>query len=384
MSSYEEIIPRKKYRLYIELGIDGKGKRDRRTRTVEASGPREAEKLLKQFENEVKDTMHLENVKVTFTSFADRWLKNFAEQNLNVATVEKYESALNCINENLGKRKIRDIQTFHIVQFFNEEKAAGRGSFDAKFKTLKSIFKYAVKWKVIAKDMNPMDDVEKPKEQKMRTEKEQFYKVTEIPSLLTAFETLEPHQQLICKLALFGGLRRGEIVGIALDVINWDDNQIHISRSLQITKKGGLQLKSTKTEEERTITLPKPLMDELKSFNDHQQLIRDDMGNLYNQFIDENGEKVDMLFANPDGKPYRPDAITRFWGRFMHRNEDLRNVNFHGLRHSSASYLLSQGVNIKVIQIRLGHKDIKTTLNMYSHVTQEDDSAATQAFDKLF
>lgn len=384
MSSYEEIIPRKKYRLYIELGIDGKGRRERRTRTVEASGPREAERLLRKFEAEVKETMHLEKENVTFASFADRWLKNFAEPSLNVSTVEKYESALKCINNHLGKRKVRDIQTFHIVQFFNEEKAAGRGSFDAKFKTLKSIFKYAVKWKVIARDMNPMDDVSKPKEQKMRAEKEQFYKASEIPALLAAFETLELHQQLICKLALFGGLRRGEIVGIALDAIDWEANQIHISRSLQITKRGGLLLKSTKTEEERTITLPKALMNELKAFNDHQQLIREEMGNLYQSFIDENGEMVDMLFANPDGKPYRPDAITRFWGRFMHRQQELRHVNFHGLRHSSASFLLSQGVNIKIIQIRLGHKDIKTTLNMYSHVTQEDDSAATQAFDKLF
>ncbi len=383
MSSYEEIIPRKKYKLYVELGTDGKGKRIRKTKTVVANGPRKAEELLREFENEVRQMMHLEDDNPTFAAFADRWFKNYAETELSASTVEKYEIALTDLNDYFGRKKIRDIQTFQIVKFFNEEKELNRGSQDAKYKTLKSIFKYATKWKVIAKERNPMDDVQKPKEGKMRTEKEQFYTAAEFPVLLEAFKKLEPHQQIICKLALFAGLRRGEIAGIATDVIDWDNNKIHIHRSLQFTKREGLKLKRTKTEDERTITLPEKFMDELKMFYEQQEVIRQEMGTLYKPFVDHDGKKVDMLFAHPNGTPYQPHAITRFWGRFLARSE-LRAVNFHGLRHSSASYLLSQGVNMKLIQKRLGHKDIKTTMNMYSHVTEEDDAAATDTFNRLF
>jgi integrase len=383
MSSVEEVIPRKKYRLYVELGSDIKGNRIRKTRTVEANGPRKAEELLKQFENEMRETLHLEDENPTFKSFVIRWIKHYAEPNLNISTVEKYEMALSYLNDYFGKKKLRDIQTFHVVSFFNEERKSGRGSLDAKYKTLNSIFKYAVKWKVINKESNPMSEVGKPKEPKMRTEMEQFYSAAEIPTVLEAIDKLEPHQRIICKLAIFGGLRRGEILGITLNSINWEKNQIHISHSLQVTKKEGLKLKSTKTEDERTITLPKALMEEIKIFLDDQQRIHLEMGNLYSAFKDMNGNKIEVLFVKPDGKPYRPDSITQFWVRFIKRTK-LKNVNFHGLRHSSASYLLSQGVNIKLIQKRLGHKDIKTTLNMYSHITLEDDSAATEAFDKLF
>ncbi|WP_144511521.1 site-specific integrase [Bacillus sp. FJAT-22090] len=383
MSSIEELIPKKKYRLYVELGSDIKGKRIRKTRVVEANGPRKAEELLKQFENEMRATIHLNDENATFATFAGRWLLHFAEPYLDVATFEKYQMVLPHISAYFEKKKIREIQTFHVVEFFNNERKIGRGSLDAKYKTLKSIFKHAVKWQVIPKESNPMNEVEKPKEQKMRTEKEQFYTAAEIPGLLKLIETLQPHQRIICKLAIFGGLRRGEILGITKEAINWDKNQIHISHSLQVTKKEGLKLKSTKTEDERTVTLPLALMEEIKQFNEHECIIREEMGNLYVSFKNEAGKVVELLFVNPDGKPYRPDSVTQFWLRFRQRTK-LRDVNFHGLRHSSASYLLSQGVNIKLIQMRLGHKDIKTTLNMYSHVTMEDDSAATEAFDKLF
>lgn len=383
MSSFEELIPRKKYRLYVELGNDIRGNRIRKTRTVEANGPRKADELLKQFENEIRASLHLEDENATFSTFATRWLKHFAEPNLNVSTIEKYERSLRLLNDYFGKRKIRDIQTFHIVQFFNDEITAGRGSLDAKYKTLKSIFKYAVKWKVISKESNPMSEVGKPKEKRMRTEKEQFFTAAEIPTLLESINALEVHQRIICKLAIFGGLRRGEILGITTNSINWKTNQIHISHSLQVTKKEGIKLKNTKTDEERTITIPAALMEELRLYNNHQKNIQEEMGNLYSPFKKENDQVVELLFVDPTGKPYRPDSITQFWVRFIKRS-GLRQVNFHGLRHSSASYLLSQGVNIKLIQKRLGHKDIKTTLNMYSHVTLEDDSAATEAFDKLF
>lgn len=73
-----------------------------------------------------------------------------------------------------------------------------------------------------------MDNVEKPKDKKMRTEKEKFLTAKESPLLLEAFEKLVPRQCIICNFALFGGLRRGEIAGIASDVINFETNQIHI------------------------------------------------------------------------------------------------------------------------------------------------------------
>ncbi|PUB17944.1 site-specific integrase [Paenisporosarcina sp. OV554] len=89
-----------------------------------------------------------------------------------------------------------------------------------------------------------------------------------------------------------------------------------------------------------------------------------------------------MLFVSDEyGNPFQPNAYTRFWGRFMKRT-DIKKIRLHDLRHSSASTMLSEGVNMKVIQKRLGHKNIKTTLNTYSHVSTEEDQKAADVFGK--
>ncbi|WP_440898068.1 site-specific integrase [Amphibacillus sp. Q70] len=196
-------------------------------------------------------------------------------------------------------------------------------------------------------------------------------------------------QQLMVLLALTGGLRRGEIAGIASDVCNFDNNSILIKRSLQYSKANGLRLKGTKTEDTRTVILSQKLMQRLQNLYTIKVAFRNSMGNLWEGFKDVNGKEVLLLFSNEYGKPYRPDSITQFWDRFTTRNKDeLRKIRFHDLRHSSATYILSEGtkegLNMKTVQKRLGHKNIKTTLNLYSHVTDQDDEATGKLFDDLF
>ncbi|GAA0444827.1 MAG: tyrosine-type recombinase/integrase [Bacillota bacterium] len=109
-----------------------------------------------------------------------------------------------------------------------------------------------------------------------------------------------------------------------------------------------------------------------------------EMANLWKGFKDVNGQEVFLLFSDEYGIPHRPDTLTQFWNRFVNKHEnELRRVRFHDLRHSSASLILSEGVNVKVVQKRLGHKNIQTTLNLYSHITEEDDKKASDIFDKF-
>src|SRR5690625_7422566 len=97
--------------------------------------------------------------------------------------------------------------------------------------------------------------------------------------------------------------------------------------------------------------------------------VKDEMGNLWKGFKVEEDKEVHLLFSDKSGYPYRPDTITQLWGRFSKRNkEKLSKIRFHDLRHSSATYILSEGtkegLNMKTVQRRFGHKDIKTTMNL--------------------
>ncbi|WP_429702934.1 tyrosine-type recombinase/integrase [Bacillus paralicheniformis] len=102
----------------------------------------------------------------------------------------------------------------------------------------------------------------------------------------------------------------------------------------------------------------------------------------YKGFKHENGKPIDLLFGHIEGSPFSPRSVTQFWNRIVKRYK-LKKIAFHDLQPSAASYLLSQGFSMKVIQERLGHKDISTTMNLYTHITKELDQDAGNAFLKV-
>lgn len=382
MAHVEELIRNQKYKLVVEVG---EVNRKRRTRTVEATGIRQARELLREFQNELDEIAHLDASDPTFVGFVNLWIENYAEPELDVATLESYEGHLTFINKYFKDMKLKEVKAFHITGFYNAERRAKRGSLPEKHKVLTSIFKHAVLWQIIDEKHNPINNIPTPKYGKEQAK--DHYRKEEIPTLFELLETLEERQQLIVKLALFGGLRRGEIAGITKDVLDFKNNQITIKRSLQISQAEGLRLKKTKSEDTRVVTFPKDFMKELHTYYIKRLNLRMDMGNLWKGFKDENNQDVFILFSNEYGIPYRPDSITRFWGRFNDRHEGkIRRIRFHDLRHSSATIILSESkdnITMRTVQERLGHKDIQTTLRFYSHVTREDDERASNVFDQF-
>lgn len=377
MASYKD-LGKGKYKIEVHLGYDAKGKRIRRYRTVEATGVRQLNRLMNEFEIEAKKERLIKTDRMNFSDFVEMWKENYAHPNLEPSTIQVYEELLRHVTPHFEKKYMKDISTFHIVQFFTAEKKDEKGQLEKKYNVLKSIFKYAVTWGIITED--PMTQVEKPK---ARPKPIRFYDKEEIGELLIAIKELGPRHQILVKLALFGGLRRGEILGIAYDQVDFKKNTIHVKRSLQNTKEEGLRLKKTKTENERTVTFPEDLMQKLYQYYKQQLKLRTEMGTLWKGFKDIEGKEVTLFAANEYGIPYTPNSVTVFWGRFTKRMK-LKRIRFQDLRHSSASLILSEGVNMKVVQQRLGHKDIKTTMNVYSHVTEKDDEKASNVFDQFY
>lgn len=377
MASYEE-LGKGKYKIVVHLGYDAKGKRIRRYKTVYATGVRQLNRLMNEFEIEAKKERLIKIDRMKFVDFVEMWRENYAQPKLEPSTLQVYDELLKHIIPHFEIKYMKDITTFHIVQFFTNEQKLEKGQLEKKYNVLKSIFKYAVTWGIITDD--PMNQVEKPK---VKPKPIQFYDKDEIGKLLTAIKELSARHQLIVKLALFGGLRRGEILGIAYDQVDFKKNTIHIKRSLQNTKEEGLRLKNTKTENERTVTFPSDLMEELYRYYKKQVKLRMEMGTLWKGFKDIEGKEVMLFGASEYGIPYTPNSITLFWNRFIKRT-GLKKIRFQDLRHSSASLILNEGVNMKVVQKRLGHKDIKTTMNVYSHVTEKDDEKASNVFDQFY
>lgn len=371
-----------KYKIFVELGYDEKGKRIRKTKTVTAKSDRALKKLITEFEIEVdksKDSLQTENI--TFDHFVKRWMDIYVRVSLTVKTRNTYESYLkNGVLESLGQLKMSKIKTFYIVEFFKEQSVDNKKSLKGKYVMLKSIFSKAVKWEVLKE--SPMKNVDKPQVEK-RDRELQFYNEEQLKLLLSVLDDVYPKHRIQIKLAVLVGLRMTEIAGIRLENINYNDNTILIDKTLQYDKETKkFFLGQTKTKRSRIVTVPDTFMKELREYATEQKKLKIASGSAWTSMLDDDGNQINLLFTKTNGFPTHPDSLTGRWREIVDKYH-LPKLNLHGLRHTYASFMISKNVNFKIIQEQLGHTDISQTLNTYSHLTSKDKNTASDLFNEI-
>ncbi|MDQ1011074.1 integrase [Streptomyces sp. V4I23] len=162
------------------------------------------------------------------------------------------------------------------------------------------------------------------------------------------------------ELALHTGLRKGELLGLHWTDLDLDAGTAAIRRTLQRTAAGGLTTLPTKTRaSERRIALPTRCVQSLKLHHEQQQREREAAGTtwLHDRHV----------FTTEQGRPIDPTNLTRAFITLL-RKAGLRRIRFHDLRHSTATLLLEQGVELVVIKELLGHAHIGVTATVYAHV----------------
>ncbi|MBO1515673.1 site-specific integrase [Metabacillus bambusae] len=179
------------------------------------------------------------------------------------------------------------------------------------------------------------------------------------------------------QIGLTTGMRRGELLGLEWKNVNLEQGTIQVKQTVVYVNKQHI-VKEPKTKNSvRTVTVPVSLIDELKKFKSVWKKDRFKVGDKW-----EGGE-YEFLFSSWHGKPMHPSSITTWWNRFEKRY-NLPHIRFHDLRHTSATLLINSGVHAKIISSRLGHADIRTTMNIYEHALQEADVEAANKFENLF
>jgi len=177
---------------------------------------------------------------------------------------------------------------------------------------------------------------------------------------------------VLAVIALFTGMRLGEILALKDERVKLDSGVIEVREALEETKIHGVRFKSAKTRAgRRDITLPTIVSEALR---EHRTVLLETRMKLgLGKFKPE-----DLMFANLEGKPLRPSAVSSDWGELAERI-GIAEITFHGLRHSHASMLVSEGVDIVTISKRLGHARPAVTLAIYAHMFTSDDSKAAAA-----
>ena len=154
--------------------------------------------------------------------------------------------------------------------------------------------------------------------------------------------------------------------------ISFEDGTLEIVQAGQYVPGEGVFTKGPKnTSSKRTVVLPESVLTLLKFYKKQQEWEANSLGNLW--------EKSDRLFTNRKGGKQNPTTMSSWFSRFIKRN-NLPDLNFHGLRHSAASYLLSQNEPIQNVSAMLGHSSPKITLDVYTHASK---NAMRQTANKM-
>ena len=170
-------------------------------------------------------------------------------------------------------------------------------------------------------------------------------------------------------LLLITGCRRGEIMGLRWDRIDFANSKIKIDTNLLYSAKRGIYEDTTKTGTVRFIKLPAETMELLRQYR-----------RWYMELKIKNGDRwqdTGFLFVKENGEPMIPDGITAWLSEFSKRH-NLPHINPHAFRHTMASILINSGKDVVSVSKRLGHAKVSTTTDIYSHIIMEADEQASE------
>ena len=308
----------------------------------------------------------------------------------------------NLIMPYIGKRKVQDLRTYDIEQFYatlsrtpcgqyvkgkkqelsteQKKRLLSSTSIHEVHTLLKTAFSYAVEWDLIHKSPLPRDAP------KVNTEERTIW---DEHTMLAALQTMDnPALHLAVHLSMILSLREGEILGLQPEDLDFDAadgrGTIMVSRTMQRASKEALAkidpaqiyhtfpdrregskssliLKQVKTKKSnRVLYLTKPLKAELLAWL--EKMKQDE------QAAPDKYSNCGQLFRLPDGLPIAPELLTKWYRQWRAAHPEFEKIVFHGLRHSSATYqLLQSGGDFKSVQGNTGHSTAATLMDTYAH-----------------
>ncbi len=233
---------------------------------------------------------------------------------------------------------------------------------------LSSLMTSAVRWQL--RFDNPCLRVTPPRKE----DKEAVYLDEAQAARLLLLLDAEPEDfRAMVTLLLYTGLRRSELLGLAWEDIDWDKQLLSVRRTAQYVAGQGTITDTTKTRQSRRV---------LKLTDSAFALLRRHRAAQMQEELKlgDKWQHSGRIFTTWDGRPMNPNALSRRMHSFIQRT-DLPPITAHSLRHTNATLLIAEGVNIKTVSAHLGHSTISTTGNIYAHAIQSAEAAAADALE---
>ena len=379
------------YRLVCTNGYDLNGNIIKHTKTIHGT-KKDAQIELAKFVADVQNGLVIEGKSLKFSEFTEIWKRDYGSKELAPSTYKRYCRMLETrILPYFGHFYINKIRPTDIMKFYDllekdtqlVRKKGNNGSKTKKplsgktilehHRLLRAMLHKAVYWQLIVS--NPAERVQPPKDKKP---KRRSYDDEQTKILLENLEKLtveDTKYKVAIILTIFTGVRLGELMGLEWQDVDFRNRIISINRSSQYLSDMGIFTKVPKTESSiREIAIPEFIISLLEEY----KLWYEEQKSLYGELWTNSNR----LFVQADGKPINPSSISKWFVKYV-GTIGLPVINFQGLRHTNASLLVAQNVDIAVVSARLGRAQISTTLDFYVHPILSHNRKAGYALENL-
>lgn len=413
-----------KYKITVSAGRDINGKQIREYATWEPDpektkrqNQKDLELFALEFEQKVKKGDYLDGEKMRYAEFVEIWKRDYCETQMQVTSRERtYHELDTRILPAIGHLKLAQIRPLHIQQIYKDMQENGymrNGKhYDYSYNSIKRVhqilsssFSSAVQWQFI--DSNPCRRIKPPKVEKQVDVKhftleqaQVFLNCLEQPYTVsyrgrkkqdgtpssehTEIRYVPLQYQAFFNIALFGGFRRGELIALTWNDIDFDKNTISITKSAARTKNGIINKAPKNVSSNRIVKMPDNVMQLLRRHKTEQSKYRLSVGTYWKGsnfvFTQDNGLQLDISTPNSVMRK----IIRRYNASVKNEAEKLPEINVHGLRHTSATLLISQNIDVKTVSNRLGHSETSTTMDIYAHALAKQDALAAESLSDIF
>lgn len=346
-------------------------------KSAKTSIKKEAKKILDNTIYELEHGMSTALSKdMPLNDYLNCWLEDNVKLNCKYNTYTTYKKLVHEHVENtIGLYKIKQIDTYLMQQFINNMHKNGysKSTIELTRNMLSGAFKCAIQTYNLI-NINPVQYTKIPKYKASQKEikdkiitKEQFNKLIEL-------NPIGSDLYIPLQIAFHTGMRFGEVAALLWENVDLDNKIIHVKYTLIKKKHGDIELTTPKTKGSiRDIFIGDTLFKILKAHKTRQKENKLKHGKFYTD--------SDWICTNDFGELSNIDTLRGALVRLKNKVDFY--FTFHCLRHTHATLLIEAGANIKDVQKRLGHDNLATTMNIYSHVTNNMKNQTVDIFEKI-